>query len=82
MRDLLDVFDKAFAAVHTRSVELLGQTSGPDLYRRPRELPQTFAMFTVGEYLLRSAASVEQTFGGITRRLWDDPFEWTLPEKL
>ena len=20
--------------------------------------------------------------GGITTRLWDDPFEWTLPEKL
>ena len=32
--------------------------------------------------LLRSAAAVEQTFGGITTRLWDDPFEWTLPEKL
>jgi hypothetical protein len=39
-------------------------------------------MFTVGEYVLRSAAAVEQTFGGITTRLWDDPFEWTLPEKL
>ena len=25
---------------------------------------------------------VEKTFGGITTRLWDDPFEWTLPEKL
>ena len=32
--------------------------------------------------MLRSASAVEQTFGGITRRLWDDPFEWTLPEKL
>ena len=40
------------------------------------------AMFSCGEYLLRSAAAVEQTFGGITTRLWDDPFEWTLPEKL
>ena len=39
-------------------------------------------MFTVGEYVLRSAAAVEQTFGGLTTRLWDDPFEWTLPEKL
>ncbi len=52
------------------------------LYKRPREIPMTFAMFSIGEYLLRSAASVEQTFGGITTRLWDDPFEWTLPEKL
>ena len=25
---------------------------------------------------------VEKTFGGITTRLWDDPFEWTLPEQL
>jgi hypothetical protein len=31
---------------------------------------------------LRSAACVEQTFGGITASLWDDPFEWTLPETL
>jgi hypothetical protein len=35
-----------------------------------------------GEHLLRSAAIVEQTFGGITTNLWDDPFEWTLPETL
>src|SRR5204863_6788007 len=37
---------------------------------------------TVGETLLRSAATVEQTFGGLTTNLWDDPFEWTLPENL
>jgi len=35
-----------------------------------------------GEAILRSAAAVEQTFGGIMTRLWDDPFEWTLPEEL
>ncbi len=39
-------------------------------------------MFTCGEYVLRSAGAVEQTFGGIMTRLWDDPFEWTLPEEL
>jgi hypothetical protein len=32
--------------------------------------------------VLRSAAAIEQTFGGITSNLWDDPFEWTLPEYL
>jgi hypothetical protein len=37
---------------------------------------------SVGECVLRSAAAVEQTFGGITANLWDDPFEWTLPEYL
>jgi hypothetical protein len=36
----------------------------------------------VGESVLRSAAIVEQTFDGITTNLWDDPFEWTLPETL
>ena len=34
------------------------------------------------ENLLRSAAVVEQTCGGLTSNLWDDPFEWTLPESL
>lgn len=32
--------------------------------------------------LLRSAAVIERTFGGLTSNLWDDPFEWTLPETL
>ncbi len=82
MRTLIEIFDRKFADVHSRSLHILSMTGDENLYRRPRELPQTFAMFTVGEYLLRSAASVEQTFGGITTRLWDDPFEWTLPEKL
>lgn len=25
---------------------------------------------------------IEQTLGGLTANLWDDPFEWTLPETL
>ena len=37
---------------------------------------------SVGYYLLRSAGALEQVVGGMTRRLWDDPFEWTLPEAL
>ncbi|QQS42166.1 MAG: hypothetical protein IPM63_04275 [Acidobacteriota bacterium] len=31
---------------------------------------------------LRSPAKVEQAFGGINSSLWDDPFEWTLPEAM
>ena len=45
------------------------------LYRRSPES-------SVGEQILRSAAAIEQTFGGLTSNLWDDPFEWTLPETL
>ena len=82
MGAFIETFDRKFFNLHSRGLQLLSMVGDENLYRRPRELPQTFAIFTVGEYLLRSAASVEQTFGGITTRLWDDPFEWTLPEKL
>lgn len=34
------------------------------------------------ENLVRSAAVIEQVCGGLTANLWDDPFEWTLPETL
>lgn len=34
------------------------------------------------ENLVRSAAVIEQMCGGLTANLWDDPFEWTLPEAL
>ena len=81
MDTLLTSFDRRFALLHERSVELIRELPEPDLFRRPREL-QSMAMFSCGEYILRSAASVEQTCGGITTRLWDDPFEWTLPEQL
>ena len=37
---------------------------------------------SLGEQVLRSAAVIEQTFGGLTANLWDDPFEWTLPETV
>ncbi|HKY45449.1 MAG TPA: hypothetical protein VJM50_20315 [Pyrinomonadaceae bacterium] len=37
---------------------------------------------SIGENILRSAAVIEQTCGGLTANLWDDPFEWTLPETL
>lgn len=40
------------------------------------------AAFSVGENIVKSAGYIEQTFGGITSSLWDDPFEWTLPETL
>ena len=82
MTPLLDSFNVRFLTVNERAVELVSRTTSDDLFRKPRELDRSMAMFSVGEYILRSAAAVEQTFGGITRRLWDDPFEWTLPEKL
>ena len=56
------------------------------------EIDQAFAALIVAlkdlarsvppESLVRSAAAIEQMCGGLTANLWDDPFEWTLPETL
>ncbi len=82
MNSLISAFDQRFAAIDQRSRELLAQIPDHLLYKHPRETRNEMAPFSCGEYILRSAAMVEKTFGGITTRLWDDPFEWTLPEKL
>lgn len=75
-------FDKAFRGLDVLSRELLLKCEEVKLFRKPRQIENSMAMFSCAEYVLRSAAMVEKTFGGITTRLWDDPFEWTLPEKL
>ena len=82
MKSQIDIFDRQFFLLHSRSNELLKLIPDDKLFWQPRKLTQTYQMFSCGEYILRSAAKVEQTFGGITTRLWDDPFEWTLPEEL
>ena len=82
MDPILSSFDLQFTSIDSRSRELLAVVPEDMLYGRPREIERQLTPFSCGEYILRSAAMVEKTFGGITTRLWDDPFEWTLPEKL
>ena len=82
MNAILSGFDRAFERLDSNSRELLGRIPDSLLFAKPRQIANSMAIFSCGEYLLRSAAMVEKTFGGITTRLWDDPFEWTLPEKL
>ncbi len=82
MREMLDVIDNQFLSINEKSKEFIHLVPQEILYRSPRELPRTFAAFSCGEYILRSAAAIEQCFGGISTRLWDDPFEWTLAESL
>ena len=82
MKNFIEIFDAQFTDLNRRSIELINLTKEENLFQKPRPLEKTMTMFSVGEYVLRSAGKVEQTFGGITTRLWDDPFEWTLPEKL
>jgi hypothetical protein len=73
-----------FAALHGRSLLLARALTAERLYWRPARWAgaRVLPVYSCGEHLLRSAAAVEQTFGGITVNLWDDPFEWTLPEQL
>lgn len=82
MKTFIDSFERQFLLTHSRSCELIKLIPDEKLFWKPRELDKTFTMFSCGEFVLRSAGAIEQTFGGITTRLWDDPFEWTLPEEL
>jgi hypothetical protein len=74
--------DEQYARLHERSVALARAIPAERLYWQPRPSSGAFPVYSCGEHLLRGAAIVEQTFGGITTNLWDDPFEWTLPETL
>jgi hypothetical protein len=78
---IISSLDAEFARLHGRSVALVRAVPPDQLYWQPQG-SDGLLLASCGEHLLRSAAAVEQTFGGITATLWDDPFEWTLPETL
>lgn len=82
MRTLIGEFDLQFADLHKRSVNFVRSAAEGLVFARPGPSRDDFGGLTIGDSIVRSAAIVEMTFGGITRRLWDDPFEWTLPEAL
>jgi|RhiMethySRZTD1v2_1073278.scaffolds.fasta_scaffold143759_3 hypothetical protein len=82
MRDLIAAYDRRFAGLYERQRELISKTDETLLYVRTDAQTPTLLPASVGEFVLRSAGAVEQVIGGITTRLWDDPFEWTLPEQL
>jgi hypothetical protein len=74
-RPIIDILDLQFAS-SLNSLRTLTQSVPDDLLYRASPF------LTIGENILKSAGIVEQTCGGITTNLWDDPFEWTLPETL
>ena len=82
MKIKIEYLRSQFERISERSRFLVERTREDRLYWRPRAISNSLFPFSFGEYILRSTAMVEQAFGGITTRLWDDPFEWTLPEKL
>jgi hypothetical protein len=82
MDKFIEGLDRQFAKLHTDSRKLIEAIPAELLYQQPRGKSDFLPLHSCGEHILRSAAVVEQTFGGITTNLWDDPFEWTLPETL
>lgn len=82
MSNLVASLNTQFLKLHGRSCAFVGIVPTEKLYFQPRKVVDALPVYSCGEYILRSAGAVEQTFGGITTKLWDDPFEWTLPEAL
>src|SRR5687768_1475284 len=80
-REIIESLDREFARLYLRSCALIENTPDDILYS-VTTATRSGSQSCVGENVLRCAAAIEQTFGGITSNLWDDPFEWTLPEYL
>jgi len=80
-RDQIALLDEEFARLHRKACELVS-TVNLDVEVSLQEAQPASPVDSLRKEILRGAAVVEQTFGGITANLWDDPFEWTLPETL
>jgi len=74
-RSIVDLVDLQFASLLKSLCTLTVSVPDNLLYRSSPSL-------SVGENILKSAGVIEQTCGGLSSNLWDDPFEWTLPETL
>ena len=74
-REIVNQLDLELASIVSSLRGLVNSVPQNLLYRNPPAV-------SIGENILRSAAVIEQTCGGLTANLWDDPFEWTLPETL
>ncbi len=77
MRTLVEELEQAFVEIEQQINGLVESNDFEVLYRKDAESGKSAI-----EILVRSAGNFEQCFGGLTSRLWDDPFEWTLPEEL
>ena len=79
-RTVVKSLEREFALLDSRIRAVIQKIPDGALYSPITRLNS--GSISVGELILRSAAAVEQTCGGLTANLWDDPFEWTLPETL
>lgn len=79
---VIGVLAGEYERLHCAAGEVVRLTPAEKLYWQPHGTVGFVHVYSCGEHVLRSAGAVEQVFGGITANLWDDPFEWTLPETL
>jgi hypothetical protein len=77
MNPFINWFDHEFKQLESDWRQAIEQLDPSGLYSESRQ-----QLSPAAEQILRSARIVEQVSGGITAKLWDDPFEWTLPETL
>jgi len=77
MKDLITWFDQEFKSLEVEWGDSIEQLDSAGFYLADQQRLSNGA-----EQILRSARIVEQVSGGITANLWDDPFEWSLPETL
>jgi len=77
MNDLIEWLDREFKQLEAEWRAAIAQLDESNLYLEDEQ-----QLCPGAEQILRSARIVEQVSGGITASLWDDPFEWTLPETL
>jgi len=77
MNDLLAWFDCEFDRLDSNWRKLISDLDSATFYSAEKQ-----QLSPAAEQILRSARIVEQACGGITANLWDDPFEWTLPETI
>lgn len=84
-REIVEILEQEFASLLEGLTLFVGSVP-PDLLYQNSQAPDSqgprILVPTVAEQVLKCAAVVEQTCGGLTANLWDDPFEWTLPETL
>jgi hypothetical protein len=77
MKDFINWFEQEFQRLEHQWRVSIKELDSSELYSEAQQ-----QLYPPAEQILRSARIVEQVSGGITASLWDDPFEWTLPETL
>jgi len=77
MNSFITWFDQEFKMLEAEWRDSIAHLDAASFYSEDQQ-----QLSAAAEQILRSARIVEQVSGGITVNLWDDPFEWTLPETL